>query len=238
MTNALTTVPVADIERMAQAVAKSRLFGIQNPEQAMALMLVAQAEGLHPATAARDYHIISGKPALKADAMLARFLAAGGKVRWVEMNDAKVEAEFSHPAGGTVTIDWTTERAKRAGITNDMHRKYPRQMLRARVISEGIRTVYPGCAVGVYTPEEVADFDAPKPTVTRVVDAEPAVRVVERDWSAEAAQLQACGSLGALSDAWRSLTPEARKALAEVKDECKQAIEAADAALIVEEVQS
>jgi hypothetical protein len=32
-------------------------------------------------------------------------------------------------------------------------------MLRARVISEGIRTVFPGVAVGVYTPEEVADFD-------------------------------------------------------------------------------
>ena len=33
-------------------------------------------------------------------------------------------------------------------------------MLRARVISEGIRTVYPGVAVGIYTPEEVNDFDA------------------------------------------------------------------------------
>jgi hypothetical protein len=32
-------------------------------------------------------------------------------------------------------------------------------MLRARVISEGIRTVYPGVAVGIYTPEEVNDFD-------------------------------------------------------------------------------
>jgi hypothetical protein len=31
-------------------------------------------------------------------------------------------------------------------------------MLRARVVSEGIRTVFPGCVVGVYTPEEVNDF--------------------------------------------------------------------------------
>ena len=31
-------------------------------------------------------------------------------------------------------------------------------MLRSRVISEGIRTVYPGCVVGTYTPEEVEDF--------------------------------------------------------------------------------
>lgn len=46
----------------------------------------------------------------------------------------------------------------------DTWKQYPRQMLRARVISEGIRTVYPGVAVGVYTPEEVQDFDT-KPMV-------------------------------------------------------------------------
>jgi hypothetical protein len=36
-------------------------------------------------------------------------------------------------------------------------------MLRARCISEGIRAVYPGCVVGVYTPEEVQDFQQPAP---------------------------------------------------------------------------
>lgn len=165
-------VPLDQVERMALAMAKSGLFGIKTPDQALALMLVAQAEGLHPATAARDFHIINNRPALKADAMLARFLAAGGRVKWIEMSDAKVEAEFSHPAGGSVTVDWTPARAKQAGISNDMHRKYPRQMLRARVISEGIRTVFPGVAVGVYTPEEVVDMEPEKPAATpRVAEA-------------------------------------------------------------------
>ena len=45
-----------------------------------------------------------------------------------------------------------------------MWHKYPRQMLRARVISEGIRAVYPGGCSGFYTPEEVADFDQ-KPVI-------------------------------------------------------------------------
>ena len=35
-------------------------------------------------------------------------------------------------------------------------------MLRSRCISEGIRTVYPGCVVGTYTPEEVEEFEPPK----------------------------------------------------------------------------
>lgn len=157
-------VPVDQIQAMAVAVAKSGLFGMKTPEQAMALMLIAQAEGMHPAIAARDYHVIQGRPALKADAMLARFLAAGGKVEWKEYTDTSVVAVFSHPAGGTVEIDWTIARAKAANLAGkDTWKQYPRQMLRARVISEGIRTVYPGASVGIYTPEEVQDFEPQRP---------------------------------------------------------------------------
>ena len=36
-------------------------------------------------------------------------------------------------------------------------------MLRSRCISEAVRAVYPGCIAGTYTPEEVSDFDSPKP---------------------------------------------------------------------------
>lgn len=163
MNNSL--VAFSDVEKMAVAVAKSGLFGIKTPEQAVALMLIAQAEGLHPAVAARDYHVIQGRPALKSDAMLARFQAAGGKVVWNVYSDAEVSGTFSHPAGGSATVSWTLTQAKTAGLTTkDVWKQYPRAMLRARVISEGIRTVYPGVSVGVYTPEEISDFDAKPPT--------------------------------------------------------------------------
>lgn len=153
-------VPFSDLERMGGAIAKSNLFGIKTPDQAVALMLIAQAEGLHPAIAARDYHIVQGRPALKADAMLARFQAAGGKVKWGDLTNEKVSATFSHPAGGEATISWSIEEAQRIGLAGkDNWRNYPRAMLRSRVVSEGIRTVFPGCVVGTYTPEEVQDFD-------------------------------------------------------------------------------
>lgn len=155
----MNIVPIGDIEKMGTAIAKSGLFGMKTPDQAIALMLIAQAEGLHPAIAARDYHVIQGRPALKADAMLARFQAAGGKVKWEEYTDEKVIGTFSHPAGGDVTVTWSLAQAKSIGLAGkDNWKNYPRAMLRARVISEGIRTVYPGCVVGVYTPEEVQDF--------------------------------------------------------------------------------
>ena len=162
MSNSL--IPVADVQTMAIAIAKSQLFGMKTPEQALALMLVAQSEGLHPARAALEYHIIQGRPALKADAMLARFQQHGGKVIWKDYTDEKVSGLFSHPSGGEVLIDWTIDRAKQAGVygKNPTWKSYPRAMLRSRCISEGVRTVFPGVSVGVYTVEEVQDFDAPK----------------------------------------------------------------------------
>ena len=162
MTTAI--VPFNEMQGMAEAIAKSGLFGIKRPEEALALMLVAASEGRHPGSVAAEYHIIQGRPALKADAMLARFQNAGGSVDWKDYADDKVTAIFSHPQGGSVTVSWDMERAKKAELGGkDNWKKYQRQMLRARVISEGVRTCYPAVCVGVYTIEEVQDFDdAPK----------------------------------------------------------------------------
>ena len=107
-------VSYADMEKMAACMANSKLFGVKEPVQALTLMLIAQAEGLHPATAARDYHVIQGRPSLKADTMLARFQASGGKVEWREYTETVCAATFSHPAGGSVAVEWTLEMAKKA----------------------------------------------------------------------------------------------------------------------------
>lgn len=166
--------PVTDLERMARAFAASKLFGVQTTDQALALCLVAQAEGRHPASAAQDYHIISGRPAKKADAMLRDFIANGGKVQWHQLDNEVADATFSHPSGGTVRIDWTLQRSKDAGIANPMWKKYPRQMLRSRVVSEGVRTVCPGATSGMYVPEEVHDIvheEEAKPQAPAVHDA-------------------------------------------------------------------
>ena len=176
-------VPLQDITQMAEVAAGSKMFGFKNPQEAMAIMLLCQAENLHPAVAMRDYHVIQGRPALKADAMLARFQQAGGSVNWKDYTDEKVTGIFSHPSGGTLEVSWSLAQAKSIGIANkDNWRNYPRAMLRARCVSEGIRSVYPGCVVGVYTPEEIQDFKPSKPIdmgiAERVEDTQP-VDVVE-----------------------------------------------------------
>ena len=177
------------MERMAEAIAASKMFGINTREQALALGLLCQAEGLHPATAARDYHIINGRPSLKSEAMLSRFQQAGGRVTWDKYTDEEVVGIFAHPQGGSVTVSWTLERAKKAGLANrDIWKSYTRQMLKARVVSEAIRMVFPSVLSGCYTPEEIESFDQQTQTSTT----EQAVDVVSFDIKAARLVLERC----------------------------------------------
>ena len=154
-------VPIADLERMALAFAKSGMFGAKTPEQAMSLLLLAQAEGVHPAIAMRDFEVIQGKPSKKAEAMQRSFLAAGGTIEWHKLDDSGAEATFTHPQGGTARIAWDEARAKKAGLSGkEMYGKYPRAMYRSRVVSEGCRTVYPAATSGLYVPEEIRAMPA------------------------------------------------------------------------------
>lgn len=157
-----STSPVMTFEqqvKLAEAFAKSGLFGVKTPDQALSLMALCEAEGLHPAAAVRDYHIVQGRPAMKAEAMLARFLKAGGAVEWHERTDQAADATFTHPSGGKVRVNWTMLMAKTAGLVGrDSWKNYPRSMLHARCVSEGVRAVCPQSTGHQYTPEEVIDF--------------------------------------------------------------------------------
>jgi hypothetical protein len=210
---------LSEASRIAEYIAESGLFGCKTKEQAFALMLLADAEGLHPAAAARDYHIIDGKPSLRADAMLARYMSAGGKIKWLKREPECVSAEFTHPSSGTFTVTWDRERATLAKFWGKPNwTKHPLQMLSARVISEGVRASFPGIVSGVYTPEEVQDFEpsapqsrAPAPVATPVREAE-AEYVEEMPASKPAAPVQtmskgaARGDYGVMVEEMRRLT--------------------------------
>lgn len=157
-------IPFGELQGMAQAVAASNLFGMKTADQALALMLVAQAEGQHPATITQDYDIIQGKATRKTHSVLARFQQMGGTVEWHELTDQIADATFSHKSGGRLRMVWTFEQAKKAGLTGkDNWRNYPRAMLRARCIAEGVRAVFPAALGGMLVSEEAQDIAAHEP---------------------------------------------------------------------------
>lgn len=163
-----TELATRDLDLVAKRVAESRLFGLDQA-QAFTLMLLAEAEGLPYISAVRRYHIIDGKPSMRADAMQAEFQRHGGIVRWLVTTDQEVKLEVSHPVhhAEPMTVHITLKEMGEKGISQGFKglkenwKKFPRQMLRARAISEGVRMIDPGIVVGIYTPEEVGDFAKP-----------------------------------------------------------------------------
>lgn len=156
-----------EMRAFAHVAVKSRFYGFKSEDEMLPLMLIAQSQGRSFTSVVEEYSVINGRPALKSESMLARFQKAGGHIQWTELSDKRCAAVFSHPQCSPVEVDWDLDRAKAAGLSGrDMWRKFPRNMLKARVISDGVRTAYPACLGGVYTPEELGDME-PAASVSR-----------------------------------------------------------------------
>jgi hypothetical protein len=178
----LARYSVADVEVMADRVVRSRLFpGVDTPQAAFTLMMLCQSEGLHPMQALKRYHLIEGRPSMRADAMQAEFLARGGWIRWEQYDAEAAVATFGHrqhcPDGLRLAVSFLD--LDKAGVTRTSQglkknwKQFPGAMLRARLISMGVRMIDPGVVVGIYTPEEVADFDHLSPEAEAARDAPP-----------------------------------------------------------------
>jgi hypothetical protein len=114
---------------------------------------------------------------------------------------------FSHPSGGKITIDWTMERAKAAGLAGkEVWKQYPRNMLRSRVISEAIRTVYPGVLSGCYLEDEIEPMQAV--STQAPVQALPAPTFPVGSW---VQAIQAADSIDGLRDVWMNALKNAQE---------------------------
>lgn len=239
--------PVGAIEKLGTIFAKSAMFGCDRPEQGMVLAWTCIAERKTPLEIKRRYHLQNGDLSVRADAMLADFRAiAKGKHKIIARTSERAAIELTLD-GDTQLFEFTWEQAKLEpfvyGKEKQIKKNYatPRarmQMLWARVISDGVRTMAPEIVSGTYTPEELDDSSEvqtkpllptkdtataePKPAkVTEVRTVEPSERPrTEETQSAEPAPAPAPDK-PAVSH-WedfknpKHLHPEAANALAEV----------------------
>lgn len=155
--------PLAFIDQMGKSFHQSQIMGVSTPGDGAVLALTCMCEGITPLEFAKTYHIINGRPSMRADMMAAKFRGAGGKVKWVNLgDDGKVaEAEFTFD-GQSLLIKYTIEDAKavvgdKLDKPDSNWRKDRGAMLRARLITKAIRILAPELIAGVYTPEELED---------------------------------------------------------------------------------
>ena len=172
--------PIANMSEflsLAQEFEKSGMFGCTQPGQGAVLLSTCMTDRISPIEFIRTYHLIEGRPSMRADAMLAKFTQQGGKYKILSFTEDKAEAVFLF-GDNEITMSMTMKEAEAAGLTHskagkikDNWKSFPRQMLWARVVSSAIRLVAPQIVAGVYTPEEVQDFDkaaAIEPSAIRV----------------------------------------------------------------------
>ena len=169
-----------EVERAAKAMAASGFFtDTKQASQAVVKILAARELGLGPFAGMNGVNIIQGKPAFSANIMAACVKKSGRyNYRVTEMTDKNCAIEFMEYMGGkwntSGVSSFTIEDAKKAGTKN--LDKFPRNMLFARAMSNGVRWYCPDVMSGsvAYTPEELgADVDEDGNVVrTEVVEAE------------------------------------------------------------------
>lgn len=104
---------------------------------------------------------LKGKPALNADAM-AGIVRKSGLCRFIKITEwtdqfctmamARHDEDFEH------VYTFTVEMAKAQGLLKNQNwRSMPKQMLRARCLTMGLRATFPEAVSGIYSADEMAD---------------------------------------------------------------------------------
>jgi hypothetical protein len=130
---------------------------VNTPGKAVAIILTGREMGIGPMQAMRSISIVEGKPTLAADLQLALFHKAGGKTQFTALDASKGVLVFHAPwLVKPHTETFTIEDAGRANLTNkDVWKKYPKAMLRSRVITAGLKSIGFEPTTGAYDPEEL-----------------------------------------------------------------------------------
>lgn len=165
MSDALALVPLADLREKASIALRSGLLPdtIKTPEAALTIAMRGSELGMSPMQAFASIYVVKGKPSLSSQAMLALALQRipGLQVNWIETTPTKAVVEIVRPPSKPFTSEFTMEDAKAAGVTgNGTWRAYPREMLRWRALSSGLRVTCPDILQGMYSVEELQDAPA------------------------------------------------------------------------------
>lgn len=155
-------LPLADVTNYGKIFAESGMFeNVKSQAQAVVRILAGQEIGIPPFAAISGIHIIKGKPSMGAGLMASRVKGSGKYDYKVKEHTEKIcVIEFFQKYEKWESIgvsSFSIEDAKKAQTQN--LDKFPRNMLFARAISNGIKWYTPDIFAGpVYVPEEMAQI--------------------------------------------------------------------------------
>lgn len=162
--NGRALVPVAtgglDDRSLAVAFVKSRFFADANDENQAIVKIVAGRElGIGPLAAMQSLYIVKGRVMLSAN-VLAALVRRSGRYdyRVLKLTPEECEIAFYQSGQEIGRSAFSLADARRAGTQNVD--KYPRNMLFARAMSNGVRWYCPDVTIApVYVPGEIEGSD-------------------------------------------------------------------------------
>ena len=113
--NQLPISSLADITALGKMIAASGMFGIKNDDAGAIAAATCFQQNITLLDFARTYHIIEGRPTMKADAMAAEFRKRGGKYKVIERSVSLAKAEFEFE-GQCCNFEFSIKQAQDAGF--------------------------------------------------------------------------------------------------------------------------
>lgn len=165
----------SEMQQMGKVFAESGMFvDAKSAAQAIVKIQAGQEMGIPPFAAMGGIHIIQGKPAVGAGLMAAT-VKGNGKYDYkvVKLDDVICSIDFYKGKELLGNSTFTIEDAKKAQTKN--LDKYPKNMLFARAMSNGVKWFTPDVFNGpVYTPDELGE-NITEDTTATITTVEPIV---------------------------------------------------------------
>lgn len=175
-----TQLTTTDIMSISQSFAESGMFpDIKSAAQAAVKIQAGKEFGIQPFASMTGIHIIAGKPVIGAGLMASR-VKASGRYDYRVVKHTDVICEIDYYAKGEIigTSTFTIEDARKAGTKN--LEKYPKNMLFARAMSNGVKWYTPDIYdVPVYVPEEMPTQETTEATPTSIETTTPTAETIE-----------------------------------------------------------
>jgi hypothetical protein len=166
LSNVDSTIKLADV------MARSGFFAdARDAAQAVVKVLAGQEMGVGPVSSMTGINLIKGKISISANLMAAAVRRSGRYDYHVKRHDdQRCEIEFTMDGKVIGNSIFTIDDARKAGLSGDNWKKYPRNMLFARAMSNGVKWYCPDVFGGpVYTADELgAAVDAEDGSVISV----------------------------------------------------------------------
>ena len=190
-------LPISELMNLAKAFAESGMFAdTKSAAQAIVKIQAGQEIGIPPFAAMTGIHIIQGKPTIGAGLIASRLKGSGKyDYRVVEASEKVCSIDFYQGNTKIGNSTFTIEDARKA-LTKNID-KFPKNMLFARAISNGVKWYCPDIFSGpVYVPEEM-----------QVVTTEEATHIeVDTTIDEIINDIQVCVSLDEIKAVWKKLT--------------------------------